>query len=36
VVKDRDEVFTFDQKFEQEKKKVIGVSKRRGPIKIGP
>jgi hypothetical protein len=34
VVKDRDEVFTFDQKFEQEKKKAVGVTKRRGPERI--
>jgi hypothetical protein len=37
VVKDRDDVFTFDQKFEQEKKKVVvGPARRRGPIRIGP
>jgi hypothetical protein len=36
VVKDRDDVFTFDQKFEQEKKKQVVIGKRRGPVKIGP
>jgi hypothetical protein len=37
VVKDRDDVFTFDQKFEQEKKKVVVAPvRRRGPVKIGP
>jgi hypothetical protein len=35
VVKDRDEVFTFDQKFEQEKKRAIGGGpKRKGPVRI--
>jgi hypothetical protein len=36
VVKDHDDVFVFDQKFEQEKKKVVGVGRRKGPVKIGP
>lgn len=36
TVKDHDDMFTFDQKFEQEKKKAVVVGKRRGPIKIGP
>lgn len=37
AVKDRDEVFVFDQRFEQEKKKGGGGGggKRRGPVKIG-
>ncbi len=34
VVKDRDEVFTFDQKFGEEKKKAPRVV-RHGPVKIG-
>jgi hypothetical protein len=34
IVRDRDDVFTFDQKFELEKKKVRGG--RRGPVRIGP
>ena len=35
IVKDRDEVFTFDQKFEQEKRKRTGGGRRRGPVRIG-
>lgn len=34
VVKDHDEVFVFDQRFELEKKKVVRGG-RRGPVKIG-
>ena len=34
VIKDRDEVFTFDQKFGEEKKKTPRIV-RRGPVKIG-
>jgi len=34
VVKDHDDVFVFDQKFEQEKKKVVSSGKRKGPIRI--
>ncbi len=34
VVKERDEVFTFDQRFELEKKKAVRGG-RRGPVKIG-
>lgn len=34
VVKDRDEVLLFDQRFDQEKKKPSG-GRRRGPVKIG-
>jgi hypothetical protein len=34
TVKERDEVFVFDQKFETEKKKVVRGG-RRGPVKIG-
>lgn len=35
AVKERDEVFTFDQKFELEKKKPAAGGRRRGPVKIG-
>ncbi|MFT3774277.1 MAG: hypothetical protein QM820_53625 [Minicystis sp.] len=35
VVRDRDDVFTFDQKFELEKKRGGGGGGRRGPQKIG-
>jgi hypothetical protein len=34
AVKDRDEVFVFDQKFELEKKKIVRGG-RKGPVKIG-
>jgi hypothetical protein len=34
IVRDHDDVFTFDQKFELEKRRVTGG--RRGPVRIGP
>jgi hypothetical protein len=34
IVRDRDDVFTFDQKFDLEKKKSTGGGRRSGPIRI--
>jgi hypothetical protein len=35
IVKDRDEVFVFDQRFEVEKRKPVYGTGRRGPVRIG-
>jgi len=35
IVKERDEVFTFDQKFELEKRVYSGRPKKHGPVRIG-